>query len=791
LEKEPRPLKLLVPGLPRELPLIVGKAMEKDPSLRYASAEAFAQDLGRFQRGEAILARRSPVAERLLRWSRRNRIAARALAVAALTILLGVGFALWISHRAGLEAIEAARLGAEAAAMREEVRAQHLAPPHDLRASRALLRQTLREIEGRPGVQKTGAGAYAIGTGRELLGDHGGARVAFEEAWQRGFRTPETAVALGEALARQYEQEVSQLSEYDGKIAQASHLAALDRQYAEPARRMLAQGPRGGWQEAYTRGRIALLARDFPLARKQAAEAFAAAPQRYEALMLEGEAWQREAHIALDNLDNQAALAALDRALVPLQRATAWGRSDPGLYELIAYVYRIRSTALLRLGRDPDPAVSEAERFTTLALTLDPDAWPVQMHLGVALQSRAAYLAAIAPKEAVAPIEASLTRLRRAAELAPSELEPLTNLAYGLYVLGVVQGNLGQSERAALEEGVQVAARATALAPDHGNVIFQQALLAQELGNSLREEGTDGSAALRTALAACERLLKMEGVIPAPIRTVLGATLTGLAREDWLAGRDPRANLARAVEVTELARREKPGDPAGAVDLANPINASAEMGLRIGDDVKSILRQGIAACDAVGKASDLGQVRVVRAELVAVEARRQLLTSENPLASITEARMILLGTKSFADEPDTLLTLAQLDLLEGAWRVHAGEDARPTLRAAEHRFQAMLREKPSWQGALDGLAAVFLWRSLDARAHGRPCAALAEAGLAPVQRALALDPRDASRRLLEARLLALSGHEAEAREAREAAAKANRLIRSGAEWKAAASEAGP
>src|SRR5262249_46448749 len=71
----PRP-RALDPRIPRDLETIVLKAIEKDPRARYASAQALAEDLGRFLDDQPILARRVGPAEWYLRWARRNPVIA-------------------------------------------------------------------------------------------------------------------------------------------------------------------------------------------------------------------------------------------------------------------------------------------------------------------------------------------------------------------------------------------------------------------------------------------------------------------------------------------------------------------------------------------------------------------------------------------------------------------------------------------------------------------------------------------------------------------------------------------
>lgn len=72
LEGEPPRPSRLTPSVPRELELICLKCLEKDPSGRYPSATALAEDLERFLQGEQVEARRMGPWQRLRRWTRRE-----------------------------------------------------------------------------------------------------------------------------------------------------------------------------------------------------------------------------------------------------------------------------------------------------------------------------------------------------------------------------------------------------------------------------------------------------------------------------------------------------------------------------------------------------------------------------------------------------------------------------------------------------------------------------------------------------------------------------------------------
>jgi tetratricopeptide (TPR) repeat protein len=86
---EPTAPRALNAAIPLDLETVCLKAMHREPLRRYASAQAFADDLRRWIDGHPIVARPASGFERCIRWCRRNqRVAALTAAIASLLIIL-------------------------------------------------------------------------------------------------------------------------------------------------------------------------------------------------------------------------------------------------------------------------------------------------------------------------------------------------------------------------------------------------------------------------------------------------------------------------------------------------------------------------------------------------------------------------------------------------------------------------------------------------------------------------------------------------------------------------------
>jgi WD40 repeat protein len=97
LAEEPIAPRQLNAQCPRDVETIVLKCLHKDPSRRYESAQALADDLRRWLKGEPIMARPMSRWERLVRWIKQNDVAATIFVVLQIGII-GVTLALKVAR---------------------------------------------------------------------------------------------------------------------------------------------------------------------------------------------------------------------------------------------------------------------------------------------------------------------------------------------------------------------------------------------------------------------------------------------------------------------------------------------------------------------------------------------------------------------------------------------------------------------------------------------------------------------------------------------------------------------
>lgn len=216
LEEDPAPPSKWDRTVPRDLDVVCLKAIDRNPDRRYASAAAFADDLERIRKGEAIAAR--PLSPLLLLWRRIVRRRA-VLIPAAAALLVGGASAGWFQHgrversRKIREHLAAAEACEDAEAARDGFRTV-LALDPDHRAARTGLAAAEERLAEREREARRRARA-----GQEALQEIEEARYFLEQATvQPGLRRLES-----QTIASLIQQALHFL---ESAVRKAPHLAA-------------------------------------------------------------------------------------------------------------------------------------------------------------------------------------------------------------------------------------------------------------------------------------------------------------------------------------------------------------------------------------------------------------------------------------------------------------------------------------------------------------------------------------------------------------------------------------
>lgn len=140
--RDPAPLRILQPHLPRDIETICLKCLSRRPQDRYASAGALAADLHAFLAGHPIQARPVSLITRLIRWSARNRAVAGLLFSTAVSLIAATLFSLRAAHHQR-ESLKNERKSAETA--RDAARQEGVLRKRAEEAEKAAKQQALAE----------------------------------------------------------------------------------------------------------------------------------------------------------------------------------------------------------------------------------------------------------------------------------------------------------------------------------------------------------------------------------------------------------------------------------------------------------------------------------------------------------------------------------------------------------------------------------------------------------------------------------------------------------------------
>ena len=368
---EPPRLRALDASIPPELETIALKCLEKEPKRRYQSALALAEDLGRYLGGELIVARPPGLLRVMGRFATRHKLLVASVSTAlAATAVVGV-VALRIRWEAAEQSRLAEQLGQEISRMEWLLRSARQLPLHDLDREKQIVRRRMLLLQkelASYGQLSRGLAHYALGRGHMALHEYPQALAELEQATQRGVQSAEINYARGFVLGKHFEQAMYEARLAGGGDWATKQLKDIESKYLVPAivslqrsRSMKFDAPQ------YLEGLIAYYQRDYVVAIKQADAALVEAPWMYEASKLAGDVHLERALQARDSGRYEEAELEFAGGVKSYEAAAAVGQSDGEVYEGLAEAWGRRIEMAVSRGQPSalayDAAVAASDKI--------------------------------------------------------------------------------------------------------------------------------------------------------------------------------------------------------------------------------------------------------------------------------------------------------------------------------------------------------------------------------------------------------------------------------------------
>lgn len=805
LTRDPEPLSAMAPGIPRDLQVITARCMEKEPSQRYESAKALADELRRFLDGDPILARPPSLYYRLKTKVRRHRPAFIGATVAFAALLAAMAM-VWQSRR---EAEQKARLaqefGREVQRVEGTLRFSCLSPLHDISRNRQAVREQMAWIRSRAtalGSVAEAPAAYALGRGFLALGDPENARLQLERAWELGQQGADVAYALGLVYGRLYERELNLVLLSRNREQREARRREVERLYRDPALRYLRQSRAGhedgGGTSDYLEALIAFYGKDYPSCLRVAAAALAKEPWLYEAGLLQGKALQGQALDAREAGRTADAVSGFKAAIEAFRNASETGRSDPATHSALAdawltlqmetfygsdtdvepmlaeaeaaaeralkadpgnaEAWTTRATVWLRRGEnrashggDPERELAISLRFARQAAALDPGSFLACYRIGTACRILADYRLNHG-KEAGEALQGAIQAFGKALEINPASSPVCNSLGNALQIRAVDEDAHGKDPRASLRAAVEAYRRALAIDPRNSSAFSNLGAAFNRLGEWELTHGLDPTSSSRSAIEALRAALALKPDDPYP-RNNLAVPYLTLARFTRLTGANPAPFLGEAVANTRKSRELKPDYISPWMNEAMARFIEAEDALLRGKDFSDALGEFLGLCERARR------IDPTHSQLLANEVDGRLrfdlllLETGHPgVRGLSDTRE-LLGLLRSQQWPDLPFLLSLQRFRDAMAAAAAGQDATALFRTAWEEMEAFAQARPP--AADEMLVQVrLLYRLAESSSrHGGEASTAIDTGLALCEKLLAVNPRLTEAIALEGALL--------------------------------------
>lgn len=602
LRDDPVPIRKAAPKIPQDLETIVMKCLERDPSRRYESSKALAEDLQRYLDGDPLAAKPVSWTYRLIKRAKKNRLATGIGVGAAVITLILVSFFLWVQWRNKLQAEYAREFSDEIKNIQSVLPNIYTAPIHDVRPELMALKSRLGKMEQR--VKEGGSAAQdpgnnALGQGYLALGEIEKARDHLEKAWQAGYHTPSTAYTLGQTMGLLFQKKLAEVERNPSEEIRKKFRQEYEKEYRDPAVQYLKQSQGSVESPAYVEGLIALYEKRYDDALKKAKEAYTKSNWSYEAKVLEGKARAGIAEKKVEAGDYKGAIQQYEFAGKSFAQASDLGRSRADIYlsDCERWGYTLEAQTYTNLS--PALSLQNAEEACNKAILVNPDEPAAYLRKAYVYNRLARYLLYSTSDDPRALLGKSIDSANQAKQIDPKSWEPPDMLLVAGLLAGEYELRHGLNPQNTLNEAINQGNNALKLSPDNAGVMHNIGVTLALLGEYENQNGKNPVPTYQKALDLYKKVQQIDRTINTGNEEGIAYWFIASYQKDH--GEDPTENYRRSTEAYEKILKEAPNDPYALYNVGMVYSDQGGYEVNLGKDPTLSFKKAINAQQKASK----------------------------------------------------------------------------------------------------------------------------------------------------------------------------------------------